>query len=68
MFFYSCTSETKESSQRIVPLARRVPSNSEEHPGKMIYMQFCLACHMENGEGVPQLYPPIGTNGTGFRR
>jgi len=22
-------------------------------------MQFCLACHMENAEGVPGLYPPL---------
>ena len=25
----------------------------------MVYVQFCLACHMEKGEGVPGLYPPI---------
>lgn len=29
------------------------------HPGKIVYIQFCLACHMENGEGVPGLYPPL---------
>jgi len=29
------------------------------HPGKIVYMQFCIACHMENGEGVPSLYPPL---------
>ena len=34
-------------------------SAPKTHPGKMVYMQFCLACHMENGEGVPGLYPTL---------
>lgn len=30
-----------------------------DHPGKLLYMQFCLSCHMYKGEGVPGLYPPL---------
>lgn len=44
------------------PLKAPKADSSDEniHPGKLIYMQFCLACHMHNGEGVPGLYPPLG--------
>ncbi|WP_209399630.1 cytochrome c [Pseudozobellia sp. WGM2] len=27
--------------------------------GKEIYMDFCVTCHMENGEGVPNTFPPL---------
>ena len=37
----------------------KVAPKEDVHPGKIVYMQFCMACHMENGEGVPGLYPPL---------
>ena len=40
------------------PTKKMEPAEST-HPGKIVYIQFCLACHMENGEGVPGLYPPL---------
>ena len=27
--------------------------------GKEIYMDFCVTCHMENGEGVVNTFPPL---------
>jgi len=27
--------------------------------GKDLYADFCITCHMENGEGVPQVFPPL---------
>jgi mono/diheme cytochrome c family protein len=29
------------------------------HPGKAIYNQYCLACHQEDGSGVPSMNPPV---------
>lgn len=56
---FSCSSDKKEvpkmTSKRTVKAKKPV----EVHPGKIVYMQFCLACHMEKGEGVPSLYPPL---------
>ncbi len=58
LVIYSCSSEgqreTMENSEKIV-----AAPEEKVHPGKMIYMQFCLSCHMANGEGVPGLYPPL---------
>ena len=27
--------------------------------GKTIYADFCVTCHLEQGEGVPQTFPPL---------
>jgi len=27
--------------------------------GKVIYDEFCVRCHQENGEGHPKFYPPL---------
>ena len=27
--------------------------------GKQLYAQYCLACHQEDGEGVPNMNPPL---------
>ena len=59
LMFYSCNSRNKETSTKSLPKTQKSSSTEKIHPGKMIYMQFCLACHMENGQGVPGLYPPL---------
>jgi mono/diheme cytochrome c family protein len=30
--------------------------------GKLIYNDFCMQCHMANGEGVPKVFPPLATS------
>jgi mono/diheme cytochrome c family protein len=27
--------------------------------GKELYADFCVTCHMDNGEGVPNVFPPL---------
>ena len=27
--------------------------------GKMVYENFCMTCHMPNGEGIPKAFPPL---------
>ena len=27
--------------------------------GKVVYADFCVTCHLENGEGVPYTFPPL---------
>jgi mono/diheme cytochrome c family protein len=31
----------------------------ENHPGKAVYKQYCLACHQADGSGVPNMHPPL---------
>lgn len=56
---FSCSPDKKEIPKMTSKRTEKVKKVAEVHPGKIVYMQFCLACHMENGEGVPSLYPPL---------
>lgn len=35
------------------------PSNFQPDSGKIIYETYCLACHQEDGSGVPNMNPPL---------
>lgn len=36
--------------------------NTQPHPGKKVYDEYCLACHQADGRGVPGMNPPITPN------
>ena len=57
--FYSCSSDKKKPVSRQIQRTKKVETAKKLPPGNLVYMQFCMACHMENGEGVPGLYPPL---------
>ena len=40
---------------------KRLPTQSaeKEHPGKVVYTQYCLTCHQSDGSGVPGMHPPL---------
>lgn len=59
ILMFSCESERKDISKPTEVITKKEVIVPKAHPGKVIYMQFCLACHMENGEGVPGMYPPL---------
>jgi len=56
---FSCSSDKKKAPQMVSKRTKKAEMAENIHPGKILYFQFCLACHMENGEGVPSLYPPL---------
>ncbi len=35
------------------------PLTSSINRGKAIYTDFCMTCHLPNGEGVANVYPPL---------
>jgi len=37
-----------------------VPTTEKGHPGKVVYIKYCLVCHQADGSGVPGMYPPLG--------
>ena len=51
--------DQKASGDESISSNKSVVSGEPDHPGKLLYMQFCLSCHMYKGEGVPGLYPPL---------
>lgn len=60
LFIYGSCSDGKKGvvKGKIVPTTKKTMSKPMV-AGQMVYLQFCIACHMENGEGVPSLYPTL---------
>jgi mono/diheme cytochrome c family protein len=56
--FLSC-GDRKRDGNKTDSVNKQSISKEPDHPGKLVYMQFCLPCHMAKGEGVPGLYPPL---------
>ncbi|MDZ7605698.1 MAG: cytochrome c [Cyclobacteriaceae bacterium] len=56
--FLSC-GDRKRDGNKTDLINKQAISKEPDHPGKLVYMQFCLPCHMAKGEGVPGLYPPL---------
>lgn len=46
----SCNSQSK-------PLSKELASSIER--GSEIYTDFCISCHLPNGEGIPKAFPPL---------
>lgn len=40
-------------------LYQDTPLQQSMQRGKEVYADFCVTCHMENGEGVPMVFPPL---------
>jgi mono/diheme cytochrome c family protein len=41
------------------PTGRSVPAAAPADRGGVLYMQNCLPCHRQNGEGLPTVYPSL---------
>lgn len=40
-------------------LYQDTPLQQSMQRGKEVYADFCVTCHMDNGEGVPMVFPPL---------
>ena len=49
----ACNSSDKRMAQNTTPMLQ------DFSEGKEIYNDFCMQCHMPNGEGVPKAIPPL---------
>jgi len=58
ILFLAC-GDQKPSGDEPALVSQPAIAKEPDHPGKLLYMQFCLSCHMHKGEGVPGLYPPL---------
>lgn len=38
------------------------PDNKGSHPGKTVYLKYCMQCHQADGSGVSGLHPPLRPN------
>lgn len=56
---FACSSDNEKRPKMVSKQTKKTEAAEVTHPGKLVYLQFCMACHMENAEGVPGLYPPL---------
>ncbi|WP_298505832.1 cytochrome c [uncultured Maribacter sp.] len=40
-------------------LKQQTPLQESIQRGKEVYSDFCVTCHLENGEGIPSTFPPL---------
>ena len=43
-------------------LKQETPLSESIDRGKDIYMDFCISCHLNQGEGVPGTFPPLANS------
>ncbi len=41
------------------PEIRTITKEIQQERGKKVYLSSCFACHMANGEGLPNVFPPL---------
>lgn len=55
----------KAEAVRSEPPVKEISGNrpaepaAKEHPGKAVYIKYCLVCHQASGSGVPGMFPPL---------
>lgn len=54
--------EPVDSDAMTAEIEKVLPENTQEieHAGKAIYDKYCLTCHKADGQGVPNVHPPLG--------
>lgn len=63
----SCNSKEKKSVKieypektKLQPADPDLKASMER--GKLVYDDFCITCHMANGQGVPKAFPPLANS------
>ncbi|HEY3372037.1 MAG TPA: cytochrome c [Prolixibacteraceae bacterium] len=66
---FSCQSSSEKKKGEGVnseQLSKEINNNlppkvvEKEHPGKAVFVKYCLVCHQADGSGVPGMHPPLG--------
>ncbi|SHG42379.1 c-type cytochrome [Winogradskyella jejuensis] len=61
----SLTLSCKNDSSKNVSYGKSNDKSSLEQSidrGKLVYDDLCITCHMANGEGVPNVFPPLANS------
>ncbi|MCI4668398.1 MAG: cytochrome c [Bacteroidia bacterium] len=56
---FSCGGGETKTTPKKAPTANKPKAEKVVSPGKKVYMANCATCHLQNGKGMPSLYPPL---------
>lgn len=66
LFILSCNTPDKKKETVITGQIQATPQNSLQKSmerGGLLYTDFCMQCHLGNGKGIPNNFPPLaGSN------
>lgn len=67
IFNFSCNnkkenSETQKTPKSITKTETQTPLKRSIKRGKLIYDDFCVTCHLANGKGVTNAFPPLANS------
>nr|WP_299226724.1 cytochrome c [uncultured Psychroserpens sp.] len=58
--FHSCNHTTNKD--KTTPTYTNINASHSFKKGKVVYEDFCVSCHLPNGEGVPKIFPPLANS------
>jgi len=59
MLFFNSSDETQETAYKTIQSKALKESIKR---GNAVYSDFCISCHLPNGEGVQNIYPPLANS------
>ena len=60
--FFSCSSSSEFEGLPEMDQKTRVRFNQYYRDGRLLYLNYCSSCHMENGEGLKNLIPSLANS------
>ena len=59
MLFFKSSDETQETAYKTIQSKALKESIKR---GNAVYSDFCISCHLPNGEGIQNIYPPLANS------
>ena len=59
MLFFNSSDETQETAYKTIQSKALKESIKR---GNAVYSDFCISCHLPNGEGIQNIYPPLANS------
>ena len=63
MFFFNSLNDTQYTSYKTIKSQSQSKALKESiKRGNTVYSDFCVSCHLPNGNGVNKIYPPLANS------
>ena len=59
MLFFKSSYETQETAYKTI---QSIALKESIKRGNAVYSDFCISCHLPNGEGIQNIYPPLANS------